>query len=304
LKSTKLAFVFNGQGAQHSLMGVDLYHTYPLFKDTIDSLTLYHKPYFDYLDEESLASTKYMQPIIYTFNHALATLLISYNFIPNAVCGQSLGEYNALTSANVITYKEGLELTTTRGAIMKQAALLPSKMMAAIVTETSLLEKSLPEDIYISNVNSASQVVLGGTEKGFEELKALNLPFIKRLIPLNTEAAFHTPYMNEASQSFKPILNDYSFKKPEINLYQNLSGLLVNEVTNESLVNHINHPVLFQQMIENLKKDGIDHIVEIGPKSLLKKLILGIDESFSVISVYDVESFNQATNHLKEIYNE
>lgn len=280
-------------------MGVDFYETYPLFKEFIDEIRLDEKTFFDYLDEESLSSTQYMQPIIYAFNHALASLLMAHGVIPKASCGQSLGEYNALTIAQVISYQEGLKLTSKRGKIMKQASLLPSKMMAAILTEPLLLKTPLPKEVYISNVNSASQVVLGGSEKGFEDLKALNLPFIKRLIPLNTEAAFHTPYMDEASQSFEQVISNDVLKKPKIHLYQNITGHLALEVNKDSLVKHINHPVLFQTMIENLKKDGFDHIIEIGPKSLLKKLILSIDQTLNVISVYDVPSFKEALTLFK-----
>lgn len=299
LKSRKIAFVYNGQGSQHETMGHDFYQSYPTFKKIIDRFDLDGSSFFDGLDEASLKSTKIMQPMIYTFNYALTSLLLESGLKPIAVCGQSLGEYNALVTSAVLSFEDGLTLTKKRGEIMKKATLNPSMMMAAIGDTSELLKTPLPKDIYISNINSDSQVVLGGTIDAFEKLKEFKPSFIKRLIPLKTEAAFHTPLMNEASQSFETVLQNYELKKPTISLYQNIHGLKVKEVSKKSLIDHINHPVIFNKMIQSLKNDNVDTVIEIGPKSTLKKLIQSIDFSLDVISVYDTESFEKTIQDMK-----
>lgn len=299
MKSKQLAFIYNGQGSQHQDMGRDFYQTYPIYKEIIDLVIIHEKPYFSWLDEASLASTKFMQPMIYTFNYALTSLLLGEGISPSFTGGQSLGEYNALNLANVFDFNEGLSLTSKRGEAMEKAALNPSKMMAALGDQKAILKASLPEGIYISNINSDTQVVLGGSEEGFKKLSEFNPPYIKRLIPLNTEAAFHTPFMNEACALFEKTLEDISFNTPNLNLYQNVTGLKSEDITKKSLIDHINHPVQFQKMIQSMVLDGVTSIVEIGPKSLLKKLIKSIDNQLEVMSVYDVTSFQELIKNVK-----
>lgn len=299
MKSNKIAFVYNGQGSQHKTMGLDFYKNYDQFKRIIDHFQLMGRSYFECLNEESLTSTEIMQPIIFTFNYALTELLLSVGLKPHAVCGQSLGEYNALVTAGVLPFEEALELTIKRGQIMKKAASKPTLMMAAFGDSEAILKATLPKDIYISNINSDQQIVLGGTKEAFDLLKQEKMGAIKRLIPLKTEAAFHTPFMDEARHAFENILEKITLNDPQINIYQNIHGKKSCSITKSSLANHINHPVEFKKMIESLIQDGVDTIIEIGPKSLLKKMIQAIDDTLNVIPIYDVESFKDFNHQQK-----
>ena len=76
-------------------------------------------------DPEELKRTDRCQPAIYLTSIAAWTawrLRVAGKPMPQATCGLSLGEYAALTAAEVIGFEEGLKLVQTRGEAMERAS--------------------------------------------------------------------------------------------------------------------------------------------------------------------------------------
>ena len=239
-------------------------------------------------DEEMLLKTKTVQPLILLVQESLRRLL---KLTPNATAGQSLGEYNALIAAGVLTFDEAIKLVIKRGNAMDQA-LTEKTIMKAAIGDLSRLDELLNiNGLYLSNLNSPSQAVIGGSEKAFESVTELPLG-IKRLILLKTEGAFHTPYMKNALTPFETALRDVTFKNPLIDLYQNVSGQKESSITKESLLDHLIKPVQFYPIIKAMIEDGIKTFIEIGPSSLLSKTIQQINPDVTVHAVTDLASIH------------
>ncbi len=287
--NTKTAFIFGGQGSQVMNMGLDLLSN-PSIQTLWDQAKTITGIDFQKAvsDEILLSQTQYVQPLILLVQESLRRLI---NITPEAVAGQSLGEYNALIASEVLSFEEALRLVVKRGEAMA-AALEEKTMMKAALGDLSNLNELLKIDgLYVSNLNSPNQAVIGGTPEAFENVKELPQG-IKRLIPLKTEGAFHTPYMKKAVNLFEKAFEDISMHPPKLSLYQNVSGQEALTITQESLLDHLIKPVQFYPIIAAMIHRGIDTFIEIAPSSILSKTIQQINPSVTVISVTDLDSIH------------
>src|SRR5690606_13721286 len=95
------AYIFPGQGAQFTGMGLDLYEKSPLAKELFKKANAILG--FDITDimfegsAENLKETKVTQPAIFLHSVILAKSL-GNQFKPDMVAGHSLGEFSALVA--------------------------------------------------------------------------------------------------------------------------------------------------------------------------------------------------------------
>jgi [acyl-carrier-protein] S-malonyltransferase len=157
------------------------------------------------------------------------------------------------------------------------------------------------EGISIANINSSKQVVVGGQKKNLEEFNSfLKTKKIKGIM-LNVSGPFHTPFMKEASLLLEQEIKKVSFKDPEIPIYLNYSGKRTTdrEEIKKGLIQQIYSPVRWVSIIKNITEDAGDIIfVEVGPKTVLKRLIEGIIPEAKVLNV---ENFSSLEITLKEL---
>ena len=130
------AYVFPGQGAQFTGMGLDLYENNALgrdlFKSADDILGFsISKTMFEGTPEE-LKQTKVTQPAIFIHSVIIAKLL-GEEFKPDMVAGHSLGEFSALVAAGALSFEDGLRLVSERAQAMQEACDVEKGTMAAIL---------------------------------------------------------------------------------------------------------------------------------------------------------------------------
>lgn len=87
-----------------------------------------------------------------------------------------------------------------------------------------------------------------------------------------------------------------NFKKPEIDLYSNLTAKPYGENVKELLSKQISNPVLWEQIIRNMINAGIKTFIEIGPERTLSNMIGKIS---SEVKVYSVSNFEQILLEVK-----
>ncbi len=301
----KQAFLFAGQGAQFVGMGKDLYEKFPVCKEVYDkadeilgfsiSKLSFEGP------EDELTKTKISQPAIFTMSAAIMALIKSEfpDLKPSYVCGLSLGEYNALVAANVLSFEDGLRLVQKRGALMDEAASKHSGAMASIIRLDLEVLKCVVEEAgcEIANLNSREQTVISGTAESVE--KACELAKekgAKRAIPLKVSGAFHSRLMKEAGEGLSETLESFTLSAPEIDFYANVTAEKETDplVIKELLGQQVSQPVRWFETIEALQNEGVSQAIEIGPGTVLKGLARKIDPELVVEnlgSVTDVEMF-------------
>ena len=118
------AYIFPGQGAQFSGMGLDLYENSSLAQELFEQAnSILGFNITDIMFEGSaddLKETKVTQPAIFLHSVILAKT-IGDSFKPDMVAGHSLGEFSALVANEALNFEDGLKLVSQRALAMQKA---------------------------------------------------------------------------------------------------------------------------------------------------------------------------------------
>lgn len=310
----KLAVIFNGQGAQYPGMGLDFAEHYDEAKkvyQVAEEVTGYPIREWIEEDQEVFKQTRHAQPGI------AATSLAIYNSIApklnsavQVMAGLSLGEYSALIASNMLSLEEGFSLLKKRGDIMSRVCeklnnetnvqMLAVMLMPFEEIETLVEEISTDSPLYIANINSNNQVILAGTTEATKAFrKEARARGYRRVMPLKVEGPFHSPLMEEARESYEPILEETNFQKGKIPVVSNVN-LEVNTVDNvrDHLSKHMTQPVQWKQTIDQFMAQGITHVIQIGPGNTLGQLIERDQLDLPVLVIDKVDDVARIQNFL------
>ena len=289
------AYIFPGQGAQYSGMGLDLYNDSSLAKDLFAKANNILE--FDITEimfngsSEDLKQTKVTQPAIFLHSVILAKTLGS-NFKPDMVAGHSLGEFSALVANNTLNFEDGLKLVSERAQAMQKACdNNPGTMAAVLALENSVVENICEETegvVVAANYNCPGQLVISG------EIKAIDLACEKlkeqgarRALVLPVGGAFHSPLMEEAKQELENAINNTTFNKPLCPIYQNVTSFAVSDQMKikENLIAQLTSPVKWTQSIQKMIVDGATNFIELGPGKVLQGLTRKINSDVKTSSL-------------------
>lgn len=283
------AYIFPGQGAQFSGMGLDLFESSTVAQEYFNkaneilgfSIT---DIMFKGTDEE-LKQTKVTQPAIFLHSVILAKML-GKKFQPEMVAGHSLGEFSALVAAGVLTFEDGLKLVSTRALAMQKACeLQPSTMAAVLGLDDQIVVDTCAEIdgiVVAANFNCPGQLVISGTvlavEKACELLKEKGA---KRALMLPVGGAFHSPLMEPAREELAAAIENTTFKNPICPIYQNVTAKAVTNPTEikKNLITQLTAPVRWTQSVQQMIIDGATEFVEVGPGNVLQGLVKKIDRN-------------------------
>lgn len=277
------AYIFPGQGAQFSGMGLDLYENSPVAQELFEKAnSILGFSITDIMFEgsaEDLKQTKVTQPAIFLHSVILARVL-GDSFQPKMVAGHSLGEFSALVAAGGLNFEDGLKLVSQRAQAMQKACeLQPSTMAAVLGLDDDIVEKicALTDGIVVAaNYNCPGQLVISGeidaVNKACESLKEEGA---RRALVLPVGGAFHSPLMEPAKEELAAAIEATEFKTPLCPIYQNVTASAVtdNAEIKANLIAQLTAPVRWTQTIQQMVNDGASHFTEVGPGKVLQGLV-------------------------------
>ncbi len=296
----KIAFLFAGQGAQYSGMGKSLCEASPAAKALYEAAEAIRPGTcamsFSGSDEE-LKRTENTQPCLYLVDLAAALALEEQGIHADGAAGFSLGEIAALAFSGVYSHADGFRIVSARGKYMQEAAEAADTAMCAVV---KLDAKTVAEaaaqfpQLYAVNFNCPGQTVVSGLKSSMpaftEQIKALG----GRCIPLAVSAAFHSPFMQDASAAFGKALSDFSFTAPRIPVYANLTAAPYDPAeTAVTMQQQICSPVRWQETIERMIADGFTDFIEVGAGKTLSGLVKKISADVRIYHVEDAQSLEE-----------
>lgn len=282
------ALIFSGQGSQYVGMLKDLYEKYPEAKELIDSAdkALGYKLSEICFDGpvEKLRETRYTQPAIF-LHSAVVFNLIGSKLNYKAVAGHSVGEYAALYAAGVMKFEYALRLVALRGELMFNAGeTLPGTMFAVLsLPDEKVIEvcEKLSDNpdgnvVVAANFNSPGQVVVSGSRDYLRDnVSAFKEAGTRIVKELNVSGAFHSPLMKPAQDELEKAINAINFNNAQVPIYTNVYAKPTSSADQlkEALVKQLTSPVRWTQILENMKTDGIENYIEIGPGKVLQGLV-------------------------------
>ncbi|MBT8286298.1 MAG: ACP S-malonyltransferase [Flavobacteriaceae bacterium] len=281
------AYVFPGQGAQFSGMGLDLYEKYPaaqeLFEQANDILGFTITDVMFEGSADALKETKVTQPAIFLHSVILSNVL-GDAFRPDMVAGHSLGEFSALVANGALKFEDGLSLVSKRAMAMQKACeKVPSTMAAVLGLEDSVVERicsSIEGVVVPANYNCPGQLVISGEISAVEEAcQKLKDAGARRALMLPVGGAFHSPMMEPAREELAAAIENTSFSEPSCPIYQNVTAKAVKNASDiqKNLIAQLTAPVRWTQSVQQMISDGATGFIKVGPGKVLQGLVKKID---------------------------
>ena len=286
----KYALVFPGQGSQSVGMGREIYESFSsaksVFEEADDALSFHLTRLIFEGPENELTLTKNSQPAIMTMSIAALRVLtdeMNADLKPLCAAGHSLGEYTALVSSGVLSFRDAVRLVRSRGEFMQEAVPEGKGAMAAVLGLDSEGVKKFCEsiapngEISPANFNSPGQVVISGLteyiDKAIEHAKEFGA---RKVVKLNVSAPFHSQYMKPAAEKLKLEFTKISWNDAKYDIIANVSASSVREAhaIQDSLYRQTFSPVLWEGSVKYMSDElNVNQYYELGAGEVLSGLI-------------------------------
>lgn len=193
------------------------------------------------------------------------------------LAGHSFGELVALAAGGSMSSSTLYGLARARGEAMRRTGDggAMTALRAGIEDVTALLDRQGDSSLAIANINSSSQVVVGGPQERVEALEraATEAGIVSRR--LSVSAAFHTQQMEPASAELAAAALEMVMAPPEVPVYRNAAATPYGDQdrVGEELASQLRSPVDFARMVRTMADDGATVFLEIGPGRVLSPLV-------------------------------
>ncbi|MEP6693531.1 MAG: ACP S-malonyltransferase [Chloroflexota bacterium] len=304
-----VAWLFPGQGSQTVGMGHELADRYPsaarAFEEASDAVGLDLRRLSWEGPQSELDQTANTQPALLTAS--VAALRAAQEAggelpEPTVVMGHSLGEFSALVAGGALALADAVVLVRRRGELMQEAD--PSGgMLAVIGLDANVIAKAIDgTGLVVANDNAPGQVVISGPKDGFERATAaLKEAGAKRVIPLRTSAAFHSPAMRPVAPRLAEAIAATPFQALRYRVVSNVDALMHEHAADfpSLLEKQVWSPVQWVACMRRAQGEGATAFVEFGPSSVLTGLAKRILPEARTANVSDAKTLEEALSVLR-----
>lgn len=297
------AFLFPGQASQYVGMAKDLYENFDSVKEIYakadDVLDFDIKDICFNGPIEKLTETDITQPAVFVHSYTAFTLAKGAGLSPAVVAGHSLGEFNALVAADVLSFEDALDIVAKRGKLMKECnETNPGTMAAVLKFDIAKIREACDEVddiVQVANFNSEGQIVISGTVSGvhaaMEKVKEKGARIVKEL---QVGGAFHSPLMKPAEDELAELIKSKTYNDASCDVYTNVtataerSGAKLQELS----IKQLTSSVLWFDTIQNMLSAGTNNFIEIGPGNVLTGIMKRLKGDFTLQNIDTAEHVN------------
>jgi phthiocerol/phenolphthiocerol synthesis type-I polyketide synthase C len=280
------AFVYSGNGSQWAGMG-RLLLADPVFKAAVREVDALFSRYADYSLEAELAGengdgrykfTEIAQPALFALQVGITAMLRRRGLVPVAVVGHSVGEVAAAWAAGSLTLAAAVSVIhhrstlqgTTKGWGGMTALNIGERQARELLEELGLTGR-----LSMAGVNSRSGVTIAGGASDLERLECILRARDVVYKRLDLDYAFHSAAMDRLFPELRRALAHLEPDDATIPFHSTVTGghLSGKSLNAEYWWRNIREPVLFEQAVKSMVRDGINIYVEIGPHWPLRRYL-------------------------------
>lgn len=303
-----LAFLFPGQGSQQPNM-LDALPDSPAVAAVLDESRscLKHLGMPADVDSASaLADTTNVQLALLIAGVACARALTEdQGLTPQFVAGHSVGAFAAAVTAGVLDFAAAMTAVELRGRLMEEACAEGDWGMAALtglpIRAARQLLAEPAGDVWLANVNSATQTVFSGTVAALQRVghaaRAAGATDYQRL---DVAVASHCPLQEGTARQLAAHLAGLPRRTPTARYLTNTRGRAVDtdEAIFDDLAQAVAHPVQWYDATRLMPELGASFAIETHPGHVLTRLVNSATTELTAESLQD-DGFQSTVAHAR-----
>ena len=231
--------------------------------------------------KRSLASTDVAQPALGAVEAGLFRLMQSLGLQGDMFAGHSYGEFVALHAAGAIDFESLMRLSAARGRFIIDAAHAGGAelgTMAAVNATRERVESAIAgiDGVVLANHNAPLQSVISGPRAGVQAAAVKLRVMEVEVTEIPVAAAFHSSLVRPAQQALSDLIDVTPWAPATRPVYSNSTArthAADPAQVKRQMAEHLVQPVEFVAEIEAMYADGARVFLEIGPKSVLARLV-------------------------------
>ena len=299
-----VAWLFPGQGSQTVGMSKELAERYPsamrVFDDASAAIDVDLRKLAWDGPQTELDLTANTQPAL------LAASVAAFRAAeeasgslsdPIALLGHSLGEYTALVVGGALPLADAVRLVRTRGELMQDAD-RSGGMLAVLGGDADAIARAIAGTrMVIANDNAPGQVVISGPKSDHDRARELlKIAGAKRVIPLKTSGAFHSPSMRVVAPDLAAALRAASWSALRFPVIANVDTQMHQNAGDfaDLLEKQVWSPVQWVGSVRRASGEGATAFVEFGPGNVLTGLVKRILPDVVTANASDVKTLEEA----------
>ena len=193
-----------------------------------------------------------------------------------AFAGHSLGEYNALAAAGVLSFSDGLRLVDERARATSDAARQnPGGMVACLGGDADVLRGLCAEaGAHLANDNAPGQLVVSGSNEALQRFTVAAGEQRAKVVRLDVGAAYHSPLMAPALDRLRAALRSTAFRNATAPVVANVDAAphAAGAAWPALLADQLTSPVRWRETLLTLAATGVEEIQELGASPVLAGL--------------------------------
>ncbi|XP_041102488.1 highly reducing polyketide synthase SAT13-like [Polyodon spathula] len=286
-------FVFCGNGVTYKGMCRQLLKGEHIFREKVKEIqSAFHKytsicllEKLENGSDDDYLKPDIVQPLLFTIQVAIASLLKHWGIKPDAIVGHSVGEVAAAHCSGLLSLHDAVKVIYFRSTL--QSKVTGGKMLVVGNMPVSEVAQFLPAysgKACIAAFNSPQSCTLSGESEAIDGLhQKLSTSFSSRnlfLHVLDVPAAYHSHMMEPILNPIQDKIGLLQKRDMEVELFSTVTGHLATEgdfTTGQYWAKNIGEPVAFEQAVKSAAA-GKKHVifVEIGPRRALQRNIMEI----------------------------
>lgn len=273
-------FVYSGQGSQWAGMGRQLLADEPVFAKAIAELepTFVAQVGFSLqqtlFDGDEVVGINRIQPVLVGMQLALTELWRSYNVIPDAVIGHSMGEVAAAVVAGALTPEQGLRVIATRSRLM--ARLSGQGAMALLEMDADAVESLIADypQVTLAVYASPRQSVVAGPPESVDAVTSVVAAQNRLVRRVDVDVASHHPIIDPVLPELRSMLADLTPQPPSIPIISTTVEDSSTRMDADYWAANLRNPVRFHQAVaQAISGVGGHAFIEISPHPVLTHAI-------------------------------